>query len=484
MNREAVAERTLTWDRGSFRDRANRIYDDGQTIFRGVNDDVLNNFKKFSDTALYETLVSEGKLVRSSVAEAPLGERLSEHWAGFLVHERIPFISYPYEWTFGMLKDAALLQLELLERAIPAGWTQKDATAYNIQWRGARPVFIDLPSFEPYKEGEPWAGYRQFCMMFLYPLMLRAYKGVDYRPMLRSNLEGIEPDIANQILSGFTRFRKGVFGHVYLHARMQRRYSSADISEAKTLTETSGKEVSERKGMRHSLAMVMGTIQGLASTVRKLSIAEGETTWGDYDKSHSYAKESFEIKKSFVAKHAATRRRYLVWDLGCNTGTFSRICAEHSDYVVAADGDEKAVERLYQSLKSDGLENILPLVMNLANISPNQGWGRRERKAFDSRQKPQLVLCLALIHHIVISANIPLAEFVRWLRSLDSDVVIEYVGLEDDMVKMLLRNRVNQYGDLAPEQFEATLASAFNIEDTAPLKGGHRKLYFLTPKQA
>lgn len=481
MTHEAGAA-TLAWDRGSFRDRGNRVYDDGATIYRGVDETALENFRRFSETPLFKKFVDNGKIVRTEILPAGARPDLPEGWAGFLAHERLPFISYPYEWSFGELKDAALLQLELLEKFIPAGWTHKDASAFNIQFHGARPVFIDVPSFEPYVEGEPWVGYRQFCMMYLYPLMLRAYKDIDYRPFLRASLEGVEPDTANRILSGFTRLKKGVLGHVYLHAKMQSRSSGAEINEARSLTEDSGKSVTEKKGVKHSMAMVLGTIQGLRRTVEKLTIADGQTTWGDYDTGHSYARESFETKKAFIAKHAGARQRRLTWDLGCNTGTFSKICAEHADYVVSVDGDQKAIERFYQEQKAAGGKNILSLVMDLANISPNQGWRRRERKAFDKRAQPELILCLALIHHIVISANIPLEEFVGWLRDRNADVVLEYVGLEDDMVKIMLRNRVNQYEDLSAGTFEQIVSERFTIADTQPLKGGHRKLYFLTPR--
>ena len=482
MTPETSAAPALKWDRGSFRDRSNRVYDDGTTIYRGVDAQALEHFRNYSQTKLFKALVAEGKVVRTGILASETQVDLPKGWAGYLAHQRLPFVSYPYEWSFGMLKDAALLQLEMLERMIPVGWTHKDSSAYNIQWLGAQPVFIDVPSFEPYEEGEPWVGYRQFCMMYLYPLMVRAYKDIDYRPFLRANLEGIEPDTANRILSGFSRFKKGVLGHVYLHSKMQAKHSGAEIDEARELTEESGKKVQQKKSVNHSMAMVLGTIQGLARTVRKLNIGDEKTTWGDYDTSHSYADASFETKKEFVAKHAGARQRHLTWDLGCNTGTFSKICAEHADYVVSADGDQKAIERFYQSQKVGGDRNILPLVMDLANISPNQGWRRRERKAFDKRQQPELILCLALIHHIVISANIPLEEFVGWLRDRNSDVILEYVGLEDDMVKMMLRGRVNQYQDLSPEMFEEIVSREFTLADKKPLKGGHRKLYFLTPR--
>lgn len=471
---------TLLEDRGSFRDRNNRVFDDGSHILRGISSAVLENWVSLSQQPFFQKLVRQGKVVPTELSDATDG--LPKSWAAYMAHDRIPFISYPYEWSFGMLRDAALLHLEILQAAIPAGWTLKDATAYNVQFVGSQSVFIDIPSFEPYVKGSPWVGYRQFCMMFLYPLMLRAYRGIDYLPLLRGNLEGIDPQTANQILSGASKFRKGVFGHVYLHSKMQQRHAGQDLDQAKVLTETVSQRPTERKQLRHSEAMVLGTIDGLRRTVEKLSTPESRTTWGNYDTDHSYAEDSFSAKKAFVEAVVSSRRRKLAWDIGCNTGTFSTIAAQNTDYVVAIDGDAKAIERLFQSQRSKSARNILPLVMNLGNVSPNHGWRGQERKALDQRGKPELILCLALIHHIVISANIPAREFIGWLRDFDAEVVLEWVGPDDAMTQMLLRNRVNQYQELEESNFTKIVAEQFDIVASKPLKGGVRKIFHLSPR--
>jgi len=481
---EGGARGPLRPDDGSFRDRANRVYDDGFRIVRGVCEEVFRHWLRLREEPFFRDLVAQGKVVGTDSfnptgGEVPGGDG---RWHAYLSHDRVPFVSYPYEWPFGMLRDAALLHLEILERAIPRGWILKDATAYNVQWFGARPVFIDVPSFEPYRKGDPWTGYRQFCMMFLYPLMLRAYKGIDYLPLLRSSLEGIDPQEADRILGGAARFRKGVFGHVYLHSRMERRCAERDLREARALTEGSGGALSERTAFRQSEAMLLGMIQGLRRTVEGLSVPQERTTWGDYDTGHSYAEHSFAAKQAFVERCVLSRRRETAWDIGCNTGTFSRIAARNTGYVLAVDGDVRAVERLYRDLKGARSENILPLVMRIDNASPDQGWRGRERKALERRGRPDLVLCLALLHHVVITANIPAAEFLGWLRDLRAEVVLEWVGPGDDMTRMLLRNRVNQYGELSGETFERLVAERFDILEAEPLKGGVRKIYRLAPR--
>ncbi len=465
-------------DPGSFRDRNNRVYDNGQIIIRGISDQALSHWYALADSSLFKSLVADKKVIRTELAKV---EDIPGSWPAALIHDRIPFVSYPYEWSFGMLKDAALLHLEILERAFSEGWVLKDSSSYNIQWVGARPVFIDIPSFEPYNKGDPWTGYRQFCMMFLFPLMLQAYKNIDFRYLLRSNLEGIDPALANQILAGFSRFRKGVFSNVYLHSKFQDRSARLELNEAKKLTENSGREVQKTKGVNHSDAMILGTIQGLSRIIKQLKLPNFRTSWGSYEVDHSYSDTSLSAKEKFVEKYASAKRRKLVWDLGCNTGNFSRLCAKHSDYVISLDGDFNAIERLYRREKKNPDGNILPLVMNLSNVSPSQGWRGRERKSLEERGRPDLVICLALIHHMVISANIPMVEYIEWLHSLGTEVIIEFVGISDAMSQILVRNRVNQYQELTHENFEQAISKHFQINDSELIKGGDRKIYYLSP---
>ncbi len=468
-------------DEGSFRDRNNRVYRSDTRVLRGVSSEALRNWQDISQETFFRDLVAAGKVVVTDDVSSSVD---AEHatlrtWEGVLAHQLIPFISYPYEWSFGMLKDAALLHLDIIEEAISNGWILKDCSAYNVQWANCKPIFIDIPSFERYAEGDPWRGYRQFCMMFLYPLMLKAYKGIDFGLLLRSNLEGIDPVFAAKLLGGPTRLRKGVFSHVHLHAKMQERAAKRELAEARRLTESAKGELSKSFRARHSLAMVLGTIQGLRRTVEKMRSPDEQTTWGNYDTDHSYSDASLEAKKRFVVKHASAAQREMVWDIGCNTGTFSRLCEPYAENVISIDGDAKSIDRLYHHERAREKSKLLPLIVNLSNVSPNQGWRGAERKALEKRGRPQLVLCLALIHHMVIAANIPMDEFVSWLHELGGDLIIEFVSATDDMSRMLLRNRVDQYQNYTVERFEELVAQKFTIVDSEELKGGHRKIYFL-----
>ncbi|BAQ15709.1 SAM-dependent methyltransferase [Methyloceanibacter caenitepidi] len=471
----------LRADPGSFRDRNNRVYDDGVHIYRGVSRAALENWREVSRTDFFADLMSQSKLVRTEESAGPTveGDIDLKSWPGVLQHDRVPFLTYPYEWSFNMLKDAALLHLDILEAALEQGWTLKDSSSFNIQWVGPKPVFIDIPSLEPYAEGTPWGGYRQFCMMFLYPLMLKAYRGIDFGPFLRSSLEGIDPSVANKILTGWTRFRKGVTTHVALHARMQERAAAKEIEEARRLTEDAQGTVQAATSMRHSKAMVLGMVQSMRRTIGSMRSPDAQTTWGEYDTGHSYGDDSFAKKQRFVEKHGGSRHRALVWDIGCNTGTFSRLCEPFADYVVSMDGDAKAIDRCYLHERQRKSSKLLPIVVDLSNVSPNQGWRCSERKALDARGNPDLVLCLALIHHMVIGANIPMAEFIDWIASLGADVIIEFVSPEDDMSQMLMRNKVNQYTDYTEAEFERLASRRFSIGAAEELKGGHRKIYYL-----
>ena len=331
---------------GSFRDRNNQVFYHSGTVYRGISEQAWANWQQLVNEPFYTALSAAGKTIGTEVA--PAGEVPETGWAATLKHERIPYVSYPYEWSFGMLKEAALLHLDILEEAIPNGWTLKDSSAYNVQWRGHRSTFIDTTSFEPYVAGTPWLGYRQFCMMFFNPLILKAYKDFNYLPLLRANLEGIDPAETAKLFGVTEARRKGVMFHVFMHARLQQKSAQSEIKNVAIEDDDSAK-----KGPRHSEAMVVGTLQSMRRVVKSLSIQQQLTTWSDYDKTHSYQDDTFEHKQAFVEKHAAQRHWPMVWDIGCNTGTFSKICSPHADYVVAMDGDTMAIETLYNRLQNE-----------------------------------------------------------------------------------------------------------------------------------
>ncbi len=456
-------------EQGSFRDRNSKVFYSDGTVFRALNNQALKEWKALSSKTFFKRFMDEVKLIHTKQTDASekLDPGIIGEWAAVLKHQTIPFISYPYEWSFGMLKDAALLQLELLLVALNEGMILKDSSAFNFQWIGTNPIFIDIPSFEELTPGEPWVGYRQFCQMFLYPLFLQAYKYVPFHPWLRGNIDGIDPEHCNQLMSFRDFFRPGILTHVYLHAKMQAKYASTD-QNIKGGLRTAG----------FNKEMIKSNVKGLTKRVRKLTWQCTKSEWLGYVDSHSYTKADFNLKKAFVSDVVKSRQWNLVWDIGCNVGTFSRIASENAHYVVAMDADHLTIERFYEDLKAEGNTSILPLVINVADPSPNLGWKGLERKSLTERGKPELTLCLALIHHVVINANIPLKEFVDWLASLGTYLVIEFVTKEDQMVKTLLRNKEDNYTDYELEYFEKCLSETFDINKRKMLKSGTRILYF------
>jgi len=456
-----------TVNAGSFRDRDGRVYHFQDRVFRGLSAQALDNYRQLSEKPFYQKLAKNGDVIGTrelTEEENPLPDDVKSGWEGFLEHDQVPVISYAYEWTFSMLKDAARLQLHLVERAISNGFTLKDATPYNIQFIDRKPVFIDIPSFEPLKQGEPWAGYRQFCEMFLFPLLLQAYKGCNFQPFMRAAINGIDVQTAAALFGFRDRFRKGVMSHVWLQSKLDRRYGGSSENVRSSL-----------KSAGFNKELILVNVRKLQKLINKLDWEAAGSEWGDYAEFHNYSDDDHQRKEDFIRNAIKAERPETTWDIGCNTGQFSRIAAALCDQVVATDIDHVAVERLYRDKETPN--NILPLVQNLADPSPNWGWRNRERSDLQSRSKPDLVLCLALIHHVVISANIPLPEFIGWLAGLTDKLVIEYVSRKDDKVQTLLRNKEDKYRDYSREALESELERHFDIRRKEDVNEGDRTLY-------
>lgn len=462
-------------DPGSFRDREGRVFVRNGEVLRALSRTALEDWEALSRTAFFARATDRGMVVVTRRADLPADElkELSPTFVAALQHERIPFLSYPYEWSFGMLRDAALLHLDLLLEALEEDLILKDSSPYNVQWFGSRPVMIDIPSFQRWQPGEAWVGYRQFCQLFLYPLMITAYRNLPFQPWLRGAIDGITPEQCSNLLSGRHRLRRGVFPHAYLQSKLLAATARSTSNVRGELRKTGlGKPVVAR-----NVHAVRKVVDGLRWNRRA-------SEWSSYVCEHSYSRGDEDLKRSFVDRAAGTRHWNLVWDLGCNTGAYSRIAAQYSDVVVAMDGDQSAIESLYHELRAEGNEAILPLVVNLADPSPDLGWQGRERRSLKARGTPDLTLCLALIHHMVITANIPLDDFVDWLAGLESHLVIEFVTREDPMVERLLLTKEDIYHDYALENFERSAGRYFTTLARERFHDGTRVLYFLCPKQA
>jgi SAM-dependent methyltransferase len=456
---------------GSFRDPSNQVFYAGDAVLRGLRGAAVEDWRALAATGFFPRLAGEGKLVATEPAERP-GD---DGYDLVLRHERIPFVSYPYEWTFAMLRDAALLHLEVLDAALAERMTTKDGSAYNLQWRGAAPTFIDIGSFERLREGEPWAGYRQFCQTMLYPLLLTAHLGVEFQPWLRAHLDGIEPGQLRRLLTGRRRWKAGVLKHVYLHDAMQGRLARSSSQEVRE----------ELRAAGFSTELVVATVRGLRKLVSRLDWQPPASHWEGYRDGCSYSDDDRDAKLGFVeAALSGVDGQRLVLDLGANDGAYSRLAARHADYVVAVESDHAVTDALYRQLRDEGERRILPLVMDLANPSPGSGWRGRERASFVDRCEADTVLALALVHHLAIGRNLPLGEVCDFLAGLGRRLVVEFVDPEDPMARRLLANKpAGMFGDYRRDAFERLLDQRFAIDRRLELPSGTRTLYSGTRRE-
>ena len=469
-----------TFERGSFRDRSGRVFHRHGQVFRALGHDGLQDWDVVSQKPFLQTAMQSGCVVRTdAVADvAPPGTGFD--CTAVLHHATIPVITWPFDWSFNMLRSAALLTLELLEQALLDDAILKDATPYNVQFVGSCPVFIDTSSIVPFEPGQIWDGYRQFCQMFLYPLMLQSWKNVNFQPWLRGSLEGIAPGDFSSLLSLRDLFRGGAFSHVWLHARLQaQRTVKPQVADS-------------MKASGFSRDMIINNVRGLRRIVQRLTWRTEESTWSDYDKNSEPVQRDAAAKEKFIeevcqsrsgqSRSGQSRAWKTVWDLGCNQGRYSRLAAMHAETVLAIDADHLSVDRLFVALNAERNRTITPMVCNLADPAPSLGWRLQERQSLEHRSKPELVFCLALIHHLVIGCNLLLADVIDWLASLKATVVLEFVDRKDAQVQQLLSNRKDVFSDYTRESFRALVDRAFVVVKEQSLADGTRTLLWLQPK--
>lgn len=446
----------------SFRDPSGFLFTDGGTLFRQVNRVYAENYDRLMESGLYDKLVKAGLLIpHREVEQAPVEKEAAYK---VLQPELVPFISYPYEWSFGQYRDAALATLSIQKRALKAGMSLKDASAYNIQFLHGKPVLIDTLSFEVYQEGQPWVAYKQFCQHFLAPLALMAMRDVRLSQLMRVHIDGIPLDLASRLLPFGSRLWFGLLTHIHIHAGAQKRFADAEIEGAKT-----------RGGM--SRQSMLGLIESLQATVKKLEWKVGGTEWGNYYDITNYSNTAFEHKKEVIAGWVERVKPALVWDLGANNGEFSRIASEAGIYTVSADIDPAAVEQNYRRVRQQKEKNLLPLVLDLTNPSPALGWANRERDAFDQRGPADMILALALVHHLALSNNVPLPRVAEYFASLGRWLVIEFVPKSDSQVQKLLKSREDIFDQYTQEGFERAFKLYFSLQEVIPVNDSERTLY-------
>jgi len=457
----------ISFEESSFRDPSGSVFYKGNKVYRQINKSYKHDFDFFESSGLKKNLEKKGLILSSKIVDNK--ELKSEKVYKVLVLPKIHFISYPYEWSFSQLKDAALLTLKIQKEALKFGMSLKDSSSYNVQFYKGKPVFIDILSFEKYTDGKPWIAYKQFCQHFLAPLALISYKDVRLNQLLKVYIDGIPLDLASKLLPKKTWFNLSFLIHLHIHAKSQIKY--ADKAD----------KVKKYKGRLDKQALLQ-IINNLERHIKKMTWKINSTEWGDYYNFTNYSRAAFEDKKKLVASFLkkTSPKPKIVWDLGANTGEFSRISYSQGSYTVSFDIDPLAVERNYLAQKENNEKNLLPLLADLTNPSSGIGWSGLERKSLIDRGPADCILALALIHHLAITNNVPLIQIAKFMSQItNNSLIIEFVPNDDSNAKKLLILRENIFKEYSKENFEKDFSKYFKIIDKKDIRGSKRTLYLM-----
>lgn len=448
----------------SFRDPSGRIFKSGNTLLRLVDVSYADAYDHLIASGLYDSLVSAGWLVAHQERDDLQAAYPDAH--KILEPELVPVISYPYEWCFSQYKDAALLTLRIAQKALEHGMILKDASAFNIQFLRGKPVLIDTLSFDLYHPGKPWDGYRQFCQHFLAPLALAAHVDIRFLKWMQSSVDGMPLDLASRLLPWQTRLDLGGLGnHIHLHSRLQATFSS------------SGKAIPQTPEVARAILDNLYT--QLTKCVTRLNWKLGGTEWADYYDITNYSAESFRQKQDLVREYLQHANPTRVWDMGANNGYFSREASALGMETVSSDIDYSAVEVNYRKVREDGEDKLLPLAVDLTNPTPAIGWANTERDELPGRIQADLVLALALIHHICISNNVPIRNFLNYLRGCARWAIVEFVPKEDSQVQTLLRTRKDIFDSYNLDAFLSQAAELFEVVQVRKIPESEHHLVLL-----
>lgn len=458
-------------DPGSFRDPSGYVFTHAGRVFRAVDDEAYRNFLLLKSSGAYDALMERGWIVAAEEASSDEATQTLIHAESdrlkVLEHPRVPFISYPYEWPFELLKRAALLHLDVHLLALDFGLTLSDATAYNIQFIGIRPVFIDISSFVPYRDGDYWDGHRQFVEQFANPLLMRALLGVAHNAWYRGALEGI-PTADMAALIGWPKrwLSPDVLTNITLPDRFQRRARREPDQPSRQ----------PKPLPKAALQMMLRRLRRWISNLAPKDV--GPTEWQQYERGNlSYSDTEESRKEKFVNCFAQNNTLACAWDIGCNTGRYSQALLQNGvRSVIGFDADLNALDVAVARATADNLD-FLPLFSDAANPSPGQGWTETERSGLHSRSRADAVIALAIVHHLAIGRNIPLPSVLDWLVGLAPRGVIEFVPKSDPMIQRMLRLRRDIFDGYDGEQFERALTRHAAIVRRLELTPGGRTLY-------
>jgi len=453
---------------GSFRDPSGFLFWQDKILYRQINQCYSSQYDHLMKSGLYKELIKENLLIPHQEHNGDYIHSSKELYK-VIQPEIVPFISYPYEWSFSMLQDAALLTLEIQKRALAKGMSLKDCSAYNIQFHNGKPIFIDTLSFDFYNEGLPWVAYRQFCQHFLAPLALMSFTDIRLNQFFKLYIDGIPLDLASSLLPYKTHLRFGLLAHIHLHAKSQAHF--ADKNK---------KLDSKKKISNHAMH---GLIDSLEVSVKNLKWNPHGTEWSGYYDDTNYSEKAFQHKKQLISDYLTEIKPDKVWDLGANTGVFSHLAGDQGIQTVAFDIDPAAVEKFYLYCRKRKIEKVLPLLLDLTNPSPSLGWAHMERMALAERGPVEMVFALALIHHLAIGNNVPLKDIAGFLATLCHNLVIEFIPKHDSQVQRLLVTREDIFTTYSQNDFEQEFCRYFVISKKVDIDDSVRTLYLMKKKE-
>jgi SAM-dependent methyltransferase len=464
----------------SFRDPAGSCLLVEGRAFRSVSPAAVPDLEDFLKSTSGRDLITRRNVVSTQPADVPAmrslnaPEWLREPGAVLFEHERISFASYPHEWPPQMLHAAGALTLDIAQTLLPDGFGLKDATPYNVLFRGPKPIFVDVLSFERRKQADPiWRPYAQFVRTFLLPLLVNRFWGVRLAEIFTTHRDGLEPEHVYRWCTRLQRLRplflSLVSGPTWLARKS--RDGNGDLYRESALADPARAQF-----------IVRSTLSSLRRKLTALRPKPAQSSlWRDYIKSHSYSDASFAIKERFVTDALAEAKSRTVLDVGANTGHFSRLAAAAGASVIAIDSDPTCVGAIWQSAVDDKLD-ILPLVVDIGRPSPALGWRNRECPSFLDRARGHFdtVLMLALLHHLLVTERIPLPQIIELTAELTRDaLIVEFIGREDPMFRQLTRGRDDLHQGLTTDRFEQAVQPHFRIVRKTRLPETARILYFL-----
>jgi hypothetical protein len=466
----------LQKEAGSFRDSSGQIvYNNGQ-VYRLIYESYQDEFDSFISSGLYASLLAEDKIIphqRKELSELQLSpDSISKpRISSVLQVRKIRFISYPYEWCFEQLREAAILTLDIQLKALTFGFTLKDATAFNIQYEGNKPIFIDSLSFEKYTEGGPWSAYRQFCQHFLSPLLLWSYGYTDLNKLQILHLDGIPLKLVSSLLPWHTHLNPFIAIHIHYHSKMESDFSGKTEFRASKLKIPRSRQVA--------------ILEHLRSGIQGLALQKQKTEWSDYYVSCAYTDVHFREKEKCVASWLDRIKPEQTIDAGCNAGHFSQLASSRSTHVIAFDTDHKAIDELFLKSRKLSDNTILPLILNLSNLSPGIGWAGEERKSFLERAgKSSALLALALLHHLAIGNNVPFDKISDLFASMTDYLIIEFVPKADVQVARLLITKKDIFSSYTLDDFTRTFSLDFEILERFELSKSGRILFLMKNRYA